>query len=68
MSDEIPHAKPRQALGLLSSHHVSAAHAPKPHRRVVPATEPRRIVTYDGVEFEVAYDGVDRHVIVDEVR
>jgi len=70
MADETPVAdtrppKPRQALGLLTSHHVSAAHAPKPVRRVVAVTEPPRVVTYHGVDFLVMFDGVDHHTVQD---
>jgi hypothetical protein len=45
--------------------HVSSMQTARPVRRVVPAREPPRTVTYDGVEFEVMFDGVD-HCVVEE--
>jgi len=54
-----------QRLDLPRSLHVSSAHAPKPVRRVVPLTEPPRVVTYDGREFVVMFDGVDHHTVQD---
>jgi len=57
--------KRKGSLGLLTSHHVSAAHAPKPVRRVVAVTEPPRVVTYNGVDFLVMFDGVDHHTVQD---
>jgi len=53
------------SLDLPRSLHVSSAHAPKPVRRVVPITEPPRVVTYDGVDFLVMFDGVDHHTVQD---
>lgn len=64
MSDETHQAPARlRTLLLPTSHHVSAAHAPKPRHRVTPSADPPRVVTYDGVEFLVMYDGVDRYAV-----